>query len=122
MGAPVYQRASLIASSTASAPVTPKTTRLGSSPGARPAGQALTGLVRQVEVVHEAPGLVGHGLDHGRVAVPDVGDREAGQHVDVLLAVGVPDAGAAAAHDRGRAVEQGEADLAGRLAAHVLAQ
>ena len=34
IGAPVYQRASLIASSAASAPVVPNTTRLRRSPGA----------------------------------------------------------------------------------------
>jgi hypothetical protein len=60
------------------------------------------------------------------MAVPDVGHREAGQHVDVFLAVflavRVPDQGALAAYDRRRAVEQREADLAGGLVTHVLAQ
>jgi hypothetical protein len=56
------------------------------------------------------------------MAVPDVRYREPSQHVDVLLAVRVPDQGAVSAHDRWRAVEQGEADLAGRFVAHLLAQ
>jgi hypothetical protein len=112
IGAPVYQRASLIASSAAFA---------GRQRG-QPGGEALPGLAGQVEVVQQPPRLHGQRGGHGGVAVPDVRHREPGQHVDVLLAVGVPDQGAVAAHDGRRAVEQREADLAGRLAAHLLAE
>jgi hypothetical protein len=58
------------------------------------------------------------------------GERRSRERADVRarpprrgdLVVGVPDQGAVAAHDRGRAVEQREADLAGRPAAHLLAE
>ena len=125
IGAPVYQRASRMASSAASAPVVPNTTRRGRTPrGQRgqPGGQPFPLVAGQVEIVHELAGLLGHRGGDGRVAVPGVGHREPGQHVHVLRAVGVPDQRAAAAHDGGRAVEQCEADLAGQLVPDLLTQ
>src|SRR5712691_3883604 len=88
----------------------------------QPPRQPLARLVREVEVVDELLRLRPHGLQDGGMPVAQVRDGEAGQHIDVLLVVCVPDARALAAHDRGRAVEQGEADLAGRLVREHLAQ
>jgi hypothetical protein len=87
-----------------------------------PQGQPFPLLVRQVEVVQQPPGLLGDRRDDRRVSVADIGHRKAGQHVHVFLAVGVPDQRPRTARDHGRAVEQREPHLPGRLAAHLLAQ
>ena len=41
--------------------------------------------------MHQPAGLLAHRLDHGRVAVADRADRDPGEEVEVLLAVGVPE-------------------------------
>src|SRR5690606_12753202 len=46
--------------------------------------------------------LGGHGLLHGGVGVPESVHSDAGDHVEVLASIGVPDAGALTAHDHDR--------------------
>jgi hypothetical protein len=56
--------------------------------------------VVEVRRVPEAPGLLAQDLDEPRVAVPELGDGDAREEVEVLLAVGVPQARPLAAHER----------------------
>ena len=49
--------------------------------------------------MHQPPGLLADRRDDARVAVADARHRDAGQEVEVLVAVGVPQARALAAHE-----------------------
>jgi len=49
--------------------------------------------------VHQPAGLLADRLDHARVAVPELRDRDAGEEVEVLVALVVPEPGALAAHE-----------------------
>jgi hypothetical protein len=83
-------RASLIAASLASAPELAKYTLPPSELCGQPVGQPPHRLgVEQVRDVDQAADLLAHRLDHARVAVADVADRDPGQEIEVLVAVGV---------------------------------
>src|SRR5205823_8323144 len=88
----------------------------------KPLCQSLAWLVRKVEVMDQPLALPADRLEHGLMAVAEVVDREAGEHVDVVLAVGVVDERSFAADDRRRALEQAETDLPGRLVCDLAAQ
>jgi len=85
-------------------------------------GEPFARLVRKVEVMDELLRLLADRRQYLGASMAEVRDREAGEHVDVFLAVGVVDDRALAAHDRGWALEQPEADLPGRLVLDVPAQ
>ena len=55
----------------------------------------------------QASGLLAHGLDDARVAVADVQHRDPGEEVEVLVAVGIPQPAAGAAHERDRVARVG---------------
>ena len=63
--------------------------------------------VELVGGLDEGGGLLGDGVHHHRGAVAEVVHGPAGDEVDVLFAVGVPDAGAIAADDDHRAAADG---------------
>ena len=93
-------RASLIAASLASAPELQKNTLPPRLDSRQALGQAHRGLgVEEVADVHQPPDLLAHGLDDARVAVAEVRHRDAAQEVEVLVALGVPQARALAAHE-----------------------
>ena len=56
----------------------------------------------QVRHVQQRARLLGERVGHRRVGVAEAGDGEARQEVEVALAVGVPELGALAAHERDR--------------------
>ena len=56
----------------------------------------------QVRHVQQRPGLRGERLGHRRVGVAEAGHRQPGQEVEVAPAVGVPQLGALAPHERHR--------------------
>src|SRR6185437_11431159 len=65
----------------------------------QPFGQSDLGLVQeQVGGVRDRVHLAGHGLGERRMGVPERADRDAGNEVGVLIAVGVPDLTALAPH------------------------
>ena len=68
--------------------------------------------VEEVGDVHQAAGLLAHGLDHGGVAVADRADRDPGEEVEVLLALGVPEQGALAADELDRRAPVGPHQVA----------
>ena len=49
--------------------------------------------------MHQAPGLLAHRLDHPRMAVAELHHRDAGEEVEVLVALVVPEPRALAAHE-----------------------
>ena len=57
--------------------------------------------------MHEPARLLADRLDHVRVAVPELHDRDAGEEVEVLVALGVPEARALAAHELDRVARVG---------------
>ena len=57
--------------------------------------------------MHQAPGLLAHRLDHARVAVAELRHRDAGQEVEVLVALVVPQPRALAAHELDRVARVG---------------
>ena len=102
-------RASLIAASLASAPELPKKTRAS---GAEARGEPLRQprrRLRQVEVrgVQQPLRLLPDRLHDPRVAVARVADRDAGQEVEVGLALGVVESRSLAAHERHRLARVG---------------
>ena len=58
--------------------------------------------VVEVPDVHQAPRLLADRLHEPRVAVPELHDRDAGQEVEVLIALVVPEPRALAAHELDR--------------------
>ena len=52
--------------------------------------------------MHQPARLLAHRLDHRRVAVADRANRDAGEEVEVLVAVGVEQPAALAAHELDR--------------------
>ena len=49
--------------------------------------------------MHQPARLLADRLHHGRMAVAELGDRDAGEEVEVLVALVVPQARALAAHE-----------------------
>ena len=86
----------------ASVPELAKKTRPSAPSSAeQPLGQLDLGLVQeQVAGVREPRDLAGDGLDQRRVAVAERADRDPGDQVEVLVAVGVPHLAALAADQR----------------------
>jgi hypothetical protein len=58
--------------------------------------------VEEVAHVHEAPRLLAHRANDRRVAVPELGHRDARQEVEVFVALGVPQPGALAPNELDR--------------------
>ena len=87
-------RTSLSAASLASAPELAKYTRPPSERAhSRSASSTIGAVEEQVADVHQPRGLLLHRGDDPRVAVAGVVDRDAGEEVEVLVAVGVPERG-----------------------------
>ena len=101
---PWWRRTSLSAASLASVPELVKNTRPSAAEqGEQALGQGDLALVQeQVGGVRDGLHLAGHRPGDRRVSVAERADRDAGDEVGVLLAVGVPDPAALAAHQRHR--------------------
>ena len=66
----------------------------------QPLREAHRGLgVVEVADVHQPPGLLAHGRHDARVAVADTGHRDPAEEVQVLVALGIPQARADTAHE-----------------------
>jgi hypothetical protein len=71
--------------------------------GGQPLGEPHPRLgVEEVPHVHQPAGLLPHSLDHLRVAVAELGHRDPGEEVEVLVALVVPQPRALAAHELDR--------------------
>ena len=60
--------------------------------------------------MHEPAGLLADRFDHGRVAVPERGDGDAREEVEVLVALVVPEPRPGAAHELDRVARIGADD------------
>ena len=95
-----YRRASLIAASFASQPELQKNSVVHAGQRAQQIGQLfLLGNVVPVGSVDDAPGLLGDGLDQTRMGVTQTGHGDAGEPVQIALALGVPQPHAFAARE-----------------------
>ncbi len=57
--------------------------------------------------MHEAARLLSHRLHHGRVAVAQLDHRDSGEKIEVLVALGIPQARALPAHELDRVAQVG---------------
>ena len=97
---PEEMRASLMAASLASAPEWQKKAQAVEGEALEGFGDAKLGFgVKLVAGTPEGAGLGGDGGDEGGVLVAEDGAAEAGEHVDILFAIGIPEEGALAADE-----------------------